>query len=745
MAQDDKGMTDTSDDLPEEKTPRAWNGFWQDEVTSAEKRLRLYRRQGNNAVSVYLDDDTRQTGWGDEMLPTTGKRAKARLNLFHTNVSTMYSMLSGSTPKVDVTREFADPNDDVARVASNILQRVLECDIEPSGADLTATLKACLLDRLLPGMGIARVRYEYESENISSLEIDPQTGTAQPVESEQITYENAAIDYVHWQDFLWGWARRWEEVPWIAFRAWLTKDEAKERFSEKIANDLTYEEQTPSGSSDDQPATDQKNNVRKAAVWEIWSKKEGKVFWFSEGASLILDMEDDPLEIDGFWPMPRPMIANPSTSMMVPKSDYSFSSDIYQEIDVLYTRITALTRAIKVVGVYDQSAGASVGRMLKEAAENELIPVENWAMFAEKGGLKGTIDWFPVQDVVATLATLREILGQQIELLYQVTGMSDVLRGGNTDQYTSDGTNQLKAKFGSIRIQDMQDEFARFASELESIKAQVVSKHFQPQSILQQSNAQFLAPVDLQLVPPALELIKSPDILWRVNIKPESLSMMDMAKIKNDRIEFMTASGSFLQSAVSMGSEFPESAPLLLEMLKFGISGFAASDEIEGVLDGIIDNLIKKAQEKEQNPEADPAQQEQQTKMMIEKSKLELQQMKGQQEIQKIQMKAQTDMQLLKMKVDGELAKINTDSQADQSLEALNARNDLIKIREDLNASIQEISVNLNADLQVEAAQSEMAIAEKDVEHAYTTTELLLKARLDAEAREEQEEESRES
>jgi hypothetical protein len=87
-------------------------------------------------------------------------------------------------------------------------------------------------------------------------------------------------------------------------------------------------------------------------------------------------------------------------------------------------------------------------------------------------------------------------------------------------------------------------------------------------------------------------------------------------------------------------------------------------------------------------------------------------------------MKAQTDMQLLKLKVEGEIAKITSDSEADQSLENLNARNDLIKIREDFNSSMQEISANLAANMQVERTQSEMAIAEKTVEHRNTMVEM---------------------
>lgn len=81
----------------EEKTPAQWANYWQKEIGSAMKRLQQFQQKGNKVIARYLDE--RQ----NENLDTS------RLNLFYTNVSTLQSMLYGSTPRIEVSRAHQDP------------------------------------------------------------------------------------------------------------------------------------------------------------------------------------------------------------------------------------------------------------------------------------------------------------------------------------------------------------------------------------------------------------------------------------------------------------------------------------------------------------------------------------------------------------------------------------------------------------------------------------------------------------
>lgn len=292
------------------KTPAEWAKYWQKELAASEKRMRKFRRQGNKVVSRYLDyrgnNDTTADAPGQ-----AGGDVPFRLNLFHTNISTLQSMLYGSVPAIDVSREHQDPDDDVARVAALLYQRILEADVSDSGGDFATTLKAALQDRLLPGLGIARVMYKAKFCTCEEPQVvmNDETGVYEDgvAEVEVLEDEEAKIEYVHWQDFAYGWCRTWSEMPWQAFRVWFCKEEATERFGAKVAEELTYKKQTPDSEAkwgDASSDPEQRSSVEKAEIWEIWDKKTKKVFWWSEGVELILDAEEDPLGLKGFWPTP---------------------------------------------------------------------------------------------------------------------------------------------------------------------------------------------------------------------------------------------------------------------------------------------------------------------------------------------------------------------------------------------------------------------------------------------------------
>lgn len=548
---------------------------WGEEIDHSKKMLRKFWKRGDKCVDKFKDK--RDENSQDEF----------RLNLYNSNVTTLRSMLFGRTPQVDVSRRYADADDDTARVASSILSRVLNNDVEESDDNFNAVLRNCLTDRLIPGLGTGRARYELQTVE---REIDPILEGEEPEVEEIIVSEESVVDYVHWKDFLWGYARTWSEVPWVAFRSYLKKDEAKERFGGKKANQLEYKTR-----KSPEESKDEVDNWEKARVWEIWNKEDRKVYWWSRGCDDILDVTDDPYELTNFFPCPRPMVANITTSLFEPVPDYYLAQDLYKEIDSLETRINILTKAVKAVGVYD-SGNRAVKRMLNEGVENDLIPVENWSGFAEKGGLQGVVDWMPIHDIVKSLEVLRGLRDEAIRLLYQVTGLSDILRGAATEASRVSATEQsLKAKFGSVRIQALQDEFSLFASELAALKAEIIARHFSDKTILRQSN--ILRSSDKEHAMNAVNLIKDNyENSWRVAIRSESVAMVDYAQLQAERTEYINALAVFMQSSAPLVQLDGSITPYLLELLKWGLAGFKGSNEIESVIDKAVDQLQKPKQ-----------------------------------------------------------------------------------------------------------------------------------------------------
>jgi hypothetical protein len=362
------------------------------------------------------------------------------------------------------------------------------------------------------------------------------------------------------------------------------------------------------------------------------------------------------------------------------------AQDLYNEIDRLETRIALITEAVKVVGVYDKQQ-EGVQRMLKEGVENDLIPVDNWALFAEKGGLAGVIDWYPIADVVTALDKLVAQRNDAVNLLYQVTGMSDILRGASSQTRVSATEQELKAKFGSVRVQALQDEFARFASDLMQIKAEIICKHFSIETIVERANIKALSEADKAIVPEALKLIKNPtQMYYRVVIRPESVAMVDYAQKQQERSEYIQSLGFFMQSAAPLVELAPESVGPLLEMLQWGLAGFKGSDEIEGVLDAAIEEFKNKPPKQE---EEDPAAAAEAAAAAAE----------AQQEMQKIQMKMQADKQDHDMK----MQEMTVQHQMDMK-----------EMQTKHQATLQEIMAKLQGKVTEEAAQTTFKIEEQE-------------------------------
>jgi len=713
-------------------SPREKAGFWADELKQSGKMLDRFHKQGTRVVERYLDY---RGDVGDIGIERAG--TNFRLNLFHSNVKTQQDMMYGNLPIVEANRTNADANDDVARVAAEMMERILNLDIQAKGQSYDSVLRSVLQDRLLPGLGCARLRYEAEFEEVEIAEVKDMMGMViqEATTETRLVSEDAPVEYYHWQDVRWGWSRSFAEIPWIAYRSYLSKEQVEERFSKEIANELKYKKQKIS--DDDSFGGEDTNDSpwQKAEVWEIWDKETKKVMWWADGANSLLDKKDDPLKLSNFFPCPPLFLANPTTSLYVPVSDFHLSQDLYNEVDILQTRISIITEAVKVVGVYDASE-EGVKRMLNEGVENDLIPVDNWALFGEQGGLKGAIDWMPMMDIVNTLRELMQIRDQTIALLQQTSGMNDLMRGGLQNQYEGVGQSQIKAQFGSVQIQSLQDQFAQFASDLMQIKAEIISRHFDPQTIAKLANMQFS--YDADKIPQSVELLKNPEECHiRIKIRPETMAMIDQAKLKADRTEFLNAMATFMQSAAPLLQAEPDSMPYMLKMLQWAMAGFKGSSEIEAVLDKAVDGAIQKLKQKAQQPEKPDPQQE------LEKAKI-------QGEMQKIQAKAQSDMQIRQQDLQADMqtamashqakmAEIAATHEARMTEIMIKGQYDTQKTQTDTEANmtqsqyaaqaeVEKDQINAELDIEKEMVKSQAKITEIAAQSEAAITEMIAQA-----------------
>jgi hypothetical protein len=386
--------------------------------------------------------------------------------------------------------------------------------------------------------------------------------------------------------------------------------------------------------------------LKKAQVWEIWCKNSKCVYWVAEGYDKLLDHKQDPYGLDNFWPCPKPLWSTQTTDTLIPIPDYCLYQDQAEEIDELTKRIGLLVKAVKVVGVYDASQ-PSIQRMLTEGVDNTLLPVDSWAAFSEKGGIKGTVDFMPLDMVIQALNQCYSAREQAKQVVYDVTGLSDIIRGSSVASETATA-QQIKGQYASMRLKNMQHAVAMFVSDTLRIKAQLMADLYSPQTLMNMSG--IMGTKDAQYAEQAIQLLKSePTRNFRIEVAADSLAEMDQVGEKASRIEFLTAFGSAMRDALPIIQQSPEFAPLIGETLQFVVRTFNGGRELENALESAIEKS-KEPKPEQPNPEMMRMQQEQQTQqatMMADQAKMQAAQQSEQLQMQQAQQMEQMKTQAM--------------------------------------------------------------------------------------------------
>lgn len=612
---------------------------WLDDVAGYERTFRGWEQRARKILDRYRDEHR------DER----DSYGRVRFNILWSNTQTLVSATFARTPKPDVSRRFKD-NDPVGRIASQILERALDYEIQHY-SDYRTGLKACVYDRFLPGRGTAWVRYEPK--------FVPGAQVTEDEEAPQVLdYECVPVDYVHWRDFGHTVARSWEEVRRVWRRVYMSYDALVSRFGEETADLVPMDASPMKEDNYDKNALDVDRD--RACIYEGWDKEAGEAVWFSKGVKDFLDRKPDPLKLEEFFPCPRPLYSTMTNDTLVPVPDFTLYQDQASELDILSQERDGLIRALQVRGVYDSSV-ESLKRIFTEGNNGELLPVANWQAFAEKNGLKGAIDIVDIGPIAAALLANYQAFDQVKNQIYEITRISDIMRGF-VDPQEKLGQSQLKTQYGNLGIKSYQEQVAQFATELLQIKAQVMCGNFEPQTLLAISAADQLTVSDADVLavapqlgqpagmvmgpmgqpqpapPPiatmtpqqkkdvvfraALQLLmgdrvldpkaqgKNPLRSFRVEIAADTLVQIDEEMEKQSRLEFLKAVGAYTGEMVKVvGAAGPLAMPILpmmAEGLKFGAQAFKAGRQMEGVIDEMVEKLRQIAANPPK-PQPDPA------------------------------------------------------------------------------------------------------------------------------------------
>jgi hypothetical protein len=654
MADDETASVDMEQERPRAAAP------WLDLITEAEREFAPYQETCDKVEKLYADTTA------------SSENADREFKIFWANLEVLKPSIYSRPPVPVVVPRFQNRKELYTKSAE-LLERSLVSSFEAD--DIDATMRLARDDLAMNARGVIWLRYETTTQPTSDGE----------EYGEEMVSERVCKDHLDRRDFLHGPARKWKEVPWVARRSWLTRKAGLKRFG-----DIFLKAKVEKRDDDEKG-----REARKVPVWELWHKEEQVVVWVSPGMDEVLDIADPFLKLEGFFPCPRPAYGTLKPRTLKPVPDLRQYKDQIEEVNELTARISSLAESLRLKGFYPGGA-SDVGEAIEGILADQdnralLVPISNLAMFGNGGGgLKDAIVWLPVKEVATVIRELVELRRQMIDDIYQITGISDIMRG-STEASETLGAQQLKSQYGSIRIRDRQNELIRLARDVTRIEAEIMAENFAPETLAQMAQMDDL-PSDeeigaqiSQITQQLQQLAADPTVIEQARANPQQAQQMlqqaqqqvqqlqatitlgkcvqlfrdqrtrpfaleietdstiqpDEDAAKQRATEMVTAVGGYISQAFPLVQQVPQSATMVGQFLKFISGQFRAGRELLGTIDDFVEQMEQVAsQPQQQGPSPEQIAAETNAKAKAAEHEARMAEMQAEQPVKQAEMKA---------------------------------------------------------------------------------------------------------
>lgn len=456
-------------------------GKWLVKLNAADKEEKDWREECEKIYDLY-----------------EGAKHGTYFNILWSNTETLRPAIYNSSPKPDVRRRFKD-KDPVGKAVSEVLSRTLSYLID--NPEFENSSKQCVLDLLLCGRGVLWIEYKPVFAGgepaVKDAEEEDDKVSAPAKTNERIETEKTPVKLVQWNDFRHGPGKVWSEVEWVARIIRMGRAELVELFGEKVGNDIPLDKIDGLEKFETLETYD-KTALKTAKIYEIWDKASKKRIYIHEQMTKeALRDEDPPLEFEEFFPCPMPAYAIECSRALVPIPPYRLYEDQAQELNEITKRIRELVKVVKIRGLYHPQI-SEIEKVL-EADNNDLLPVENMSAVMQLGGLDKAIWLMPLEMITQTITGLYASREQTKQVIYEITGLSDILRGSSNPDETL-GAQQIKAQWGTMRLQRTQREVQRLFRDVVRLMSEIVSEQFDLETLKSITQLDYPTQQEQQLV-----------------------------------------------------------------------------------------------------------------------------------------------------------------------------------------------------------------------------------------------------
>jgi len=309
-------MSASDDDLQAGGDAKPKVRYWLSQIKKAERDMQRWNKRCDKIRRRYLFESAQEN-------------KRRQFQMLWANQEILRPAVYAKCPEPMVQSRFRD-GDAIIRITGELLERTM--DVQVDLGDFNSSFELMRNDFLLYGRGVVRLRYDPEFEpaeiddgvgdepneqendadkykgDEGQAETQPRDELTDPDEdnpSEKIAAEHVKLDFVHRKDLIHPHARNWQELPWVAFRAYLTRDELRKKWP-KCADRIVLD--CKPGDAEDEAGRRETEDSQEpqATIYEIWDKRNRDVVWIAKSYADVLEEGPPYLKLNGFYPLPKP-------------------------------------------------------------------------------------------------------------------------------------------------------------------------------------------------------------------------------------------------------------------------------------------------------------------------------------------------------------------------------------------------------------------------------------------------------
>lgn len=532
--------------------------FWLLKIEKAKKVLKGFHEQADKANKAVRDDD-------DEL--------KHSFNIHWSSCAIIRAAIYASRPKPDVRRRYQKPDPEEKELA-RLVERAIEYNLDVY--DFETPSNRSVKDYVETGLGVPRLIYDVKTTPILGPAGEPITDPESGEPLTEIASQSVGAEHIPWKQFLWEPGKAWVDVEWVAFKTFKSKKEIEDEYGVSLK-----------GGKDDETKLKADDYTDLATVWEIWHKPSKTVYVICPNyAEAPLDEYPDPLELAGFFPVPQPLMANVKFDELIPKPDYCFVEAQLKQINRIAHRTYELTNYIKDVSFYDAGLSAEIGNLLNQG-DGAMVPVTNLAGTMEAlgggNGWDGAILSAPNDRKIQVVRELQVQLQEAKEQLYEVYGISDIVRGASKASETATA-QQIKAQYANVRLNEKQGAVAMLWRNFFRMMAEVICERF--------DDMQLYLMTGIQVTPKMREIMDN-DIgrTFAIDIETDSTIAQDDLENKKQTMEMIETVISLLERLIPGVQSGALPAELVQETLSLAVSTHKHAKNLDDAIQGIGPHL----------------------------------------------------------------------------------------------------------------------------------------------------------